>query len=42
MGNGKGTLEVDDNIIKRTCKCGFNFVYDVNKGTSNRGSIAVS
>ncbi|AZU61041.1 DUF3797 domain-containing protein [Neobacillus mesonae] len=34
VGNGQGTLEVDDNLIKRTCKCGFNFQYDVNGGTS--------
>ncbi|PFH81650.1 hypothetical protein COI81_28970 [Bacillus cereus] len=34
VGNGQGTLEVDDNIIKRTCKCGFNFEYDVEDGTS--------
>ncbi|WP_088363342.1 DUF3797 domain-containing protein [Bacillus cereus] len=32
VGNGEGTLEVDDNVISRTCKCGFNFKYDVNTG----------
>lgn len=34
VGNGEGTLNVDDNIVKRTCKCGFIFEYDVNNGTS--------
>ncbi len=34
VGNGQGTLNVDDNLIKRTCKCGFDFEYDVNNGTS--------
>lgn len=34
VGNGQGTLNVDDNIVKRTCKCGFDFEYDVNNGTS--------
>lgn len=34
IGNGQGSLEVDNNIIKRTCKCGFNFIYDVKNGTS--------
>lgn len=34
VGNGEGTLKVDDNIVERTCKCGFKFEYDVNKGTS--------
>lgn len=34
VGSDEGTLEVDDNIIKRTCKCGFNFEYDVEDGTS--------
>lgn len=34
LGNGEGTLNVDDNMVKRTCKCGFNFEYDVNKGVS--------
>lgn len=34
VGNGEGTLEVNDNMVKRTCKCGFNFEYDVNNGTS--------
>ncbi|WP_241752246.1 DUF3797 domain-containing protein [Bacillus thuringiensis] len=37
VGNGEGTLEVDDNIVKRTCKCGFNLVlvqilYKIYKG----------
>lgn len=36
IGNGEGTLEVDDSLIKRTCNCGFNFKYDVNKGTSKK------
>lgn len=34
LGNGEGTLNVNNNIIKRTCKCGFNFEYDVKNGTS--------
>lgn len=34
VGNGEGTLNVDDNIIRRTCKCGFKFEYDVRNGTS--------
>ena len=33
VGNGEGTLIVDENIVERTCKCGFNFKYDVNNGT---------
>lgn len=36
VGNGQGTLEVDENIVKRTCKCGFNFEYDVNNGVSKK------
>lgn len=34
IGEGQGTLEVKGDIVKRTCKCGFNFEYDVNKGTT--------
>lgn len=34
IGNGQGTLEVDENMIKRTCKCGFKLEYDVTNGTS--------
>ncbi|MDA7028626.1 DUF3797 domain-containing protein [Bacillus sp. CLL-7-23] len=33
IGNGEGTLNIDDNTVQRTCKCGFNFKYDVNNGT---------
>lgn len=36
VGNGQGTLEVDDNLVKRTCKCGFNLEYDVNNGTTKK------
>lgn len=36
VGNGQGTLVVDDNIVKRTCKCGFDFEYDVNNGTEKK------
>jgi transcription elongation factor Elf1 len=36
VGNGQGTLEVDNNIVKRTCKCGFNFEYDIINGTSKK------
>lgn len=32
VGNGQGTLNVEDNIIRRTCKCGFKFEHDVKKG----------
>lgn len=32
VGGDQGTLNVDDNIIRRTCKCGFKFEYDVNNG----------
>lgn len=34
VGNGEGTISVGDNFIKRTCKCGFIFEYDIRKGTS--------
>lgn len=34
VGNGQGTLNVGDDIIERTCKCGFKFSYDVKNGTS--------
>jgi hypothetical protein len=33
VGNGQGTLEIDK-TIKRTCKCGFKFEYDVSNGTT--------
>lgn len=23
IGNGQGTMMIDDNIFKRTCKCGY-------------------
>lgn len=37
IGNGQeSVLEVSDNIIKRFCKCGFKFKYDVNQGTSKK------
>ena len=32
VGNGQGTLSVNDDIIERTCKCGFKFSYDVKNG----------
>lgn len=38
LGNGQGALIVDENIYKRTCKCGFNFEYDTNNGTT-RGKV---
>lgn len=34
IGNGQGALNVDENMVRRTCKCGFVFEYDVNNGTS--------
>lgn len=36
LGNGEGTLNLNENIIERTCKCKFEFKYDVNKGTSKK------
>jgi len=36
VGNGEGTLSVDDSIINRTCKCGFRFEYDVDSGLSKK------
>ncbi|MYX21978.1 DUF3797 domain-containing protein [Streptomyces sp. SID8380] len=36
IGNGQGSLEVDNNLIKRTCKCGFKFEYDVTEGVSKK------
>lgn len=33
IGGEEGTLLVDENIFTRTCKCGFSFIYDVEKGT---------
>lgn len=34
LGNGEGTLGVQDYIVIRNCKCGFNLEYDVRNGTS--------
>lgn len=34
VGNGQGSIEVNDNVVKRKCKCGFNFEYDSNNGTT--------
>jgi transcription elongation factor Elf1 len=34
VGNGQGTLTVNNNIVERTCKCGFNFKYDIANGTT--------
>ena len=34
LGNGEGTLNVEDNLVVRTCKCNFKFEYDVSNGTS--------
>jgi len=28
LGNGNGTLEVEDETFKRTCKCGFKIITD--------------
>ncbi|WCK57529.1 DUF3797 domain-containing protein (plasmid) [Aneurinibacillus sp. Ricciae_BoGa-3] len=36
VGNGEGMLEVENNMVKRSCKCGFKFEYDVNNGTSKK------
>lgn len=36
VGNGEGTLKIDDDIVERTCKCGFSFTYDTTKGTSKK------
>ncbi len=32
VGNGKGTLEVDKSIFKRTCHCGWSVIIDKMKG----------
>lgn len=34
VDDGQGSIGVDGNIVRRTCECGFNFVYDVNNGTT--------
>lgn len=34
IGEGKGTLELKGDIVTRTCKCGFDFAYDVKNGTT--------
>lgn len=34
VGNGQGTINVNNNVVKRTCMCGFNFKYNVTNGTS--------
>lgn len=28
IGNGEGTLEIENNIFKRTCKCGYEITID--------------
>jgi hypothetical protein len=28
VGNGEGTLEIEDNVFKRTCKCGWSVTVD--------------
>lgn len=32
LGEGYGTLRVEDSTIERTCECGFKFNYDVANG----------
>ena len=34
IGNGEGSLKVDDNTFTRTCKCGFEITIDSNNSTS--------
>ena len=34
VGNGEGHLILEDNVIERGCKCGFEFVYNVEAVTS--------
>lgn len=34
--NGQGTFEVKENIIRRSCKCGFNLEFDTNNGTTKK------
>lgn len=34
IGDGEGHLEVKGQVIERSCKCGFQFVYDVRNGTT--------
>lgn len=36
VGGEEGTLLVDQNILTRTCKCGFSFTYDVERGTQQK------
>lgn len=36
VGNGQGALNLSDNIIKRSCRCGFRFAFDVSKGTTKK------
>lgn len=33
IGNGEGTLEIDDDTFKRTCKCGWSVEVDENDKT---------
>ncbi|PLS18966.1 hypothetical protein CVD28_00770 [Bacillus sp. M6-12] len=34
VSEDNGTMEVKDNLVKRTCKCGFHLEYDMNNGTT--------
>jgi len=36
IGDGEGSLEVKNNIIQRTCKCGFKFEYDSSNGANRK------
>lgn len=34
IGEGEGALLLKDEVITRTCKCGFSLTYDARKGTT--------
>lgn len=34
LGENEGALEVKNNLMMRTCKCGFDFTYDADNGTT--------
>lgn len=36
IGNGQGTLEVEDDLIKRTCKCGFQVELNIRDGVNEK------
>lgn len=34
VGKDQGALIIEENIIERTCKCGFKWKHDVNEGVN--------